>query len=115
MKKFSNPVVIGMFIAMTLMYMLAIAAHAQNVVQEGKTFIEQKSASNGAGDTKTEYLYQSKNGEVDTVYLSKTGKAFVWRISKKGNKYKKYLPKVGQVINPKAYEGQENNSKRKDD
>ena len=113
MKKFSNPVVIGMFIAMTLMYMVAIAAHAQNVVQEGKTFIEQKSASNGAGDTKTEYLYQSKNGEVDTVYLSRTGKAFVWRLSKKGNYYKKYLPEIGRVINPKAYEERTDSSKRK--
>lgn len=111
MKRFSNPIVIGMFIAMTLMYVLALTTHAQSVVQQGKVFVEQ-SASNGAGDTKTDYLYQDKSGKVDTVYLSRTGKAFIWKISKKGNRYKKYLPKIGRIINKQAYE-EADSSKRK--
>lgn len=113
MKRFSNPVFISMMVLITLAYVFALSAHAQSVVQQGKTFVEQ-SANAGGNDTKTDYLYQSKNGEVDTIYLSKTGKAFVWKISKKGNRYKKYLPEIGKRINPTAYE-KENDSKRKDD
>ena len=50
------------------------------------------------GATKTQYLYvQGEN--VDTVYLSKNDKAFVWRTSKKtGKRYRKYLPEVTKSL-----------------
>lgn len=86
--------------------MLSLCMHsfAQQFKQEGKTFVQQ-SAVNAANDSvKTEYIYQTKDGVKYTIYLSKTGKAYVWRISKKSGKgYRMYLPEIGKTINPSAY------------
>ena len=51
------------------------------------------------GATKTQYLYvQGEN--IDTVYLSSKGKAFVWKTSKRtGKRYRKYLPAVTEQLN----------------
>lgn len=113
--KVSKHVYIAIVVAITLAYLLAFsqAAFGQNVVQQGKVFVEQK-YDRESGETKTEYLYQDKSGKVDTVYLSKTGKAFVWKVSKKsGKRYRKYLPEIGKRINPSAYE-QSDKGKRGD-
>lgn len=114
MKKFNHPVFISIIMLITLAYVLALSAHAQNVVQQGKVFVEQPSGrSHKATEIKTEYTYQDSKGNVDTVYLSTTGKAFIFKVSKKGNVYKKYLPEVGKKINPTAYEERTDSSKRK--
>lgn len=42
-------------------------------------------------------------GKVYPIYLSKRGKAFVWRTSKSGKEYKQYRPEKGKQINPEAY------------
>lgn len=72
---------------------------AQNVVLEGKTFVQQTSV----GDSiKTDYYYQDRDGVKYTIYLSSRGKAFCWVKSKKtGKMYKKYLPKVTEALNSK--------------
>lgn len=72
---------------------------AQNVIRKGNTFVEQKSDSARGGATKTQYLYTDKKGRTDTVYISSTGKAFVWKVSKNGNRYRKYLPKITEQLN----------------
>lgn len=72
---------------------------AQNVIRRGNTFVEQKSDSARGGATKTQYLYTDSKGHTDTVYVSSTGKAFVWKVSKNGNRYRKYLPKVTEQLN----------------
>lgn len=75
-------------------------AQAQkNVTLKGKTFIVQKDSSENQG-TPTGYEYQASDGTVYPVYLSKNGKAFIWRTSKKtGKKYRQYLPKITEMLN----------------
>ena len=65
------------------------------IEQKGNVFI-QKSNGRGSGQvTKTNYIYEDSKGQRDTIYISSTGKAFVFKVSKKtGNIYKKYLPEV---------------------
>ena len=65
------------------------------IEQKGNVFI-QKSNGRGSGQvTKTNYIYEDSKGQRDTVYISSTGKAFVFKVSKKtGSVYKKYLPEV---------------------
>lgn len=52
--------------------------------------------------TKTQYNDTIK-GVVYPIYLSKGGKAFIWRTSKTGKEYKMYKPEIGKRINPQAY------------
>ena len=75
-------------------------ARAQkNVTLKGKTFIVQKDSSENQG-TPTGYEYRASDGTVYPVYLSKNGKAFIWRISKKkGKKYRQSLPKITEMLN----------------
>ena len=65
------------------------------IEQKGNVFI-QKSNGRGSGEvTKTNYIYEDSKGQRDTIYISSTGKAFVFKVSKKtGNIWKKYLPEV---------------------
>lgn len=76
---------------------------AQDVVRKGNTFVEQRdSSSKRGGATKTSYLYTDSKGRTDTVYISSTGSAFVWRVSKKtGKPYRKYLPKITEMLGTK--------------
>lgn len=85
----------------TLVFLFSIGMNAQ-VVRKGNTFIEQKSDSSRGNATKTQYLYTDSKGVTDTVYLSKNGSAFVWKVSKKtGKKYRKYLPAVTEQLGTK--------------
>lgn len=74
---------------------LAQDSKKPTIEQKGNVFI-QKSNSRGSGQvTKTNYIYEDSKGQRDTIYISSTGKAFVFKVSKKtGNVYKKYLPEV---------------------
>ena len=83
----------------------APVAFAQSVQRQGNTFTQVSKQKGTEGkETKTQYTYVDSKGESYTVYLSKTGKAFIYRISKKtGKEYKMYLPEVGKQINPEAY------------
>lgn len=74
----------------------SIGVLAQNVVRQGKTFIQ----SSTSGDSiKTDYEYQNKDGVKYTIYLSSKGKAYVWMKSKKtGKLYKRYLPKITEML-----------------
>lgn len=74
---------------------------AQNVKRNGNTFVEQSDSAKSEA-TKTDYLYTDKKGVTDTVYLSKNGNAFIWKISKKtGKHYRKYLPEVTKQLGTK--------------
>lgn len=64
------------------------------IERKGNTFIQKSSRGSGQV-TKTNYIYEDSKGQRDTIYISSTGKAFVFKVSKKtGNVYKKYLPEV---------------------
>lgn len=87
--------------ALSTMFTVTTAMAAKKIVRKGKNFIEQSSGSSIKKDnpTKTDYLYTSSNGDVDTIWVSSKGKAFVWKTSKKtGKKYRKYLPEVTEQL-----------------
>lgn len=72
---------------------------AQKVVRNGNTFVQQSGSSQKSSATKTEFTYTDSKGNVDTIYISSTGKAFVFKVSKKtGNTYRKYLPEVTKQL-----------------
>lgn len=81
-------------------------AKAQTVVKQGNNFVEQRdSASQRSGATKTEFTYTDSKGNVDTIYLSKNGSAFIFKVSKKtGRVYRRYLPKVTEQLGTKKKE-----------
>ena len=83
----------------------ASVSSAQSVERKGNNFTQVSSkGQQGGKETKTQYTYTTKDGEVYPVYLSAKGKAFIKRVSKKtGKEYKQYLPEVGKQINPNAY------------
>lgn len=67
----------------------------QTIERQGNVFVQKSNGRNSGQVTKTNYVYVDSKGQRDTIYLSSTGKAFVYRVSKKtGNVYKKYLPEV---------------------
>lgn len=74
---------------------------AQSTLKQiGKTFVE--STDSMSNVTKTDYVYQDKKGNVDTIYLSKNGSAFIWKVSKKtGKPYRRYLPEVTKQLGTK--------------
>lgn len=62
------------------------------VKREGNTFrVEQTTKEN---DTKTQYTWVDKDGNVYPVFITKKGACYIFRTSKKtGKEYKQYLPK----------------------
>lgn len=81
--------------AMTMFFMFSITCRAQQVVQNGKTFVVQQPDSSSRGKiTKTEYTYQDKTGTYP-IYLSANGNAFIFKVSKK------YLPEVTKKLGTK--------------
>ena len=88
-------------VVISSLFTITTAMAAKKIVRKGKNFIEQSSGPSIKKDnpTKTDYLYTS-SGDVDTIWISSKGKAFVWKVSKKtGKKYRKYLPEVTQQLN----------------
>lgn len=93
--------IFGLIVLILGFIALSMGMKAQNVVRNGKTFTEQSDSAKSKG-TKTDYLYTDKNGVTDTIYLSKNGNAFIWKVSKKtGKRYPKYLPKVTEQLGTK--------------
>lgn len=96
-----------LFVTALMLLGLSIGVQAQSVQRQGNTFTQvtnKKTASKEAKETPTDYKYVDSKGVVYQVFLSSTGKAFIWKTSKKtGNLYKQYLPEVGKQINPEAY------------
>lgn len=77
-------------------------SQAQNVIRNGKTFVQQVDSSKKTvkEPQKTEYTYMDHQGQVYPIYLSSTGKAFIVRTSKRtGKEYRQYLPEVTKALN----------------
>jgi hypothetical protein len=88
-------------LAITIVSCVPIPAQAQNCVLKGKTFeqVDNKSTKEKDMGVKTQYTYKAKDGKEYPIYLSKTGKAFIWRVSAKtGKQYKQYLPEVTKQL-----------------
>ena len=62
------------------------------VKREGNTFrVEQTTKES---DTKTQYTWVDKDGNVYPIFITKKGACYIFRTSKKtGKEYKQYLPK----------------------
>lgn len=84
---------------MVILAFMVGTSGAQNVQRQGKVFVEQK-ATRTTQAQKTEYVYKAKDGKEYPIYLSKNGKAFIIRVSKKtGKEYRQYLPQVTEELN----------------
>lgn len=70
----------------------ALAASSQITAKKDNSgnYIAAKPAIDTAG-TKTGKTFTDKKGNIFPVYLNKTGKLFIVRISRNGNVYKQYL------------------------
>ena len=86
-----------------LAFMVGAPIFAQDVKREGNTFVQvQSDKVSLKNDTKTQYTYKDKNGKEYPIYLTKNGKAFIIRVSKKnGREYKQYLPQVTEQLKKK--------------
>lgn len=84
-----------------LLLSLTMTAGAQTkVTQHGKVFIERRDTTFHNNGTPTEYTYKANDGKQYPIYLSKNGKAYIVRTSKKtGKQYKQYLPQVTEQLN----------------
>ncbi len=103
MKRFLHPVYITLVVCITLAFVFSLSTHAQNVVRNGNTFIQQVDSTRVKKEpTKTKYTYVSKDGVSYPIYLSANGKAFIMRYSSKTDKmYRQYLPEVTKQLQGK--------------
>lgn len=92
-----------LFVLVVLATMVGSTMFAQSVKREGNTFVEVKSDKVSLkNDSLTTLKYKTKDGKEYPIYLSKNGKAFIVRVSKKsGREYKQYLPQVTEELNKK--------------
>ena len=93
-----------LIISVVLALMVGTPVFAQSEVKrEGTTFVEVQSNKVSLENcTKTQYTYKTKDGKEYPIYLSKNGKAFIVRVSKKtGKEYKQYLPQITELITNK--------------
>lgn len=76
---------------------------AQNVVRQGKAFVElSDSSAKKSEPKKTEYVFIDKNGDKYDVYISSNDKAFIICTSKKtGKQYRRYLPTITKELTKK--------------
>ena len=79
-----------------LLGLLAFSKGKAQLVQKGNNFsIVQNDSTKNGGITRTKYTYTDVKGVTDTIYLSRSGSAFIFKVSKKtGKVYRKYLPEV---------------------
>ena len=62
------------------------------VKRAGNTFIVEQTTKES--DTKTQYTWVDKDGNVYPVFITKRGACYIFRTSKRtGKEYKQYLPK----------------------
>ena len=84
-------------IALLVALSMSVASYA-GVVRHGNTFVVENTTSVNQ-DTKTQFTWQDKDGNIYPIYITKKGACYVIRTSKKtGKEYKYYLPKDIQEI-----------------
>ena len=87
-----------------MMLAFGLVSNAQSVTRQGNTFTQVSNKKSSGKETKTQYVYTDSKGVNHPVYLSATGKAFIYYINKKGEQKRRYMPEIGKQINPKAYQ-----------
>lgn len=114
MKQTASRVIAWIVLVLSLAFSSATGVLAQDnkptIEQKGNVFIQKSNGRSSGKVTKTNYIYEDSKGQRDTIYISSTGKAFVFKVSKKtGNVYKKYLPEVTEQLNQKKDEKAKSN------
>jgi len=90
--------ILGIIVLILGFLVLSQHSKAQNVQLKGKTFV-QVDSSRKSQPIDTGYEYVDKDNVSHKVFLSKNGKAFIFRVSKKtGKEYRQYLPKVTEML-----------------
>lgn len=93
--------ILAIIVLMLGFLVLSQHSKAQNVRLEGNTFIQQSSVGDSVA---TGYYYQDSQGLKYPVFLSSKGKAYCWLKSKKtGKMYKRYLPKITEILKKENY------------
>lgn len=91
-------------LCISMMLAFGLVSNAQNVTRQGNSFTQVSNKKKSDDKvTKTQFTYTDKKGVVHPVYLSSTGKAFIFYINKKGEQKRRYMPEIGKQINPEAY------------
>ncbi len=82
-----------LFIAICFALFVGANAGAQGAyTRQGNNFVQQDKKKVAEATAKaTAYTYTTNDGKKYPIYLSKNGRAFIYRISKAGNEYKQYL------------------------
>lgn len=113
MKQIASRMMAWFVLTLSLVIFSTTGVSAQSsesrVEQKGNVFI--KVSTKGGNAIKTNYLYQDSKGNIDTIYLSPNGKAFVWRVSKNGNRYRKYLPEITAKLSENGETKNKSNSR----
>ena len=92
-----------LIICISMMLAFGLVSNAQSVTKQGNNFTQVSNKKSAGKETKTQYTYTDSKGVVHPVYLSATGKAFIYYINKKGEQKRRYMPEIGKQINPEAY------------
>ena len=90
-------IVMGIFIGLCVSFCTS-TAKAQNVVRKGDTFVQVSSKKHKGDSILTKHTYVDSDGKKYPIYLSSNGKAFIYRKSKTGKRYKMYLPQITKQI-----------------
>lgn len=102
MKEYTGRIIA--IIVLLLYFLMATTGglKAQHYTLKGKTFTVNSTKQSGyenSGYT----LYNKESGRTDTIYVSSKGSYFVFRTSKNGKLYRKYLKEITKQLNPGYY------------
>jgi len=103
MKKSSR--IIALLVVMLWFITLSVSSQSTTtttkptIERQGNVFIQKSSRGSNGQAIKTNYIYQDTKGNQDTIYISSTGKCFVFKVAKKtGYIYRKYLPEITEQL-----------------
>lgn len=101
--KYIKSRILAWFVLLLGLIVVSNNTKAQNVQRKGNNFFVEQRDQSDNNVKKTVFTYTDSKNNVDTIYLSKNGNAFIWKTSKKtGNKYRKYLPEVTKQLGTKV-------------
>lgn len=80
------------------------AQKPRTVARKGDTLYHVKPNRPAPTYVKTKYFYEDAKGNKDTIFVSSNRKCFVFKTSKSGHRYRKYLPEMNEVLYPQTNE-----------
>lgn len=83
---------------------VANAQKPKTMARKGDTLYHVKPNRSRPSYTKTKYFYEDAKGNKDTVFVSDNKKYFVFKTSKSGHRYRRYLPEMNEALYPQTNE-----------